>query len=226
MTHGSLASMDKALDADPCSNHKFMEQSEALVQRKIACPSTRVGKSDSIFQQEYCSVQEQKTQGLKMPKRKFMALDIYELKHGAADPSRIKTHKVNGAEVRGVDVVDEEDIGIYEYVDQSTTSVSRTTMLSDPDLILSRDQNAVIFAAAARQMPSARDDSYVVLPRRQQQSSSSSCFDANHAAGAAGVCDEGGQDSAWDSGCFFFSFAALHVSVSVRIECESESQVD
>ncbi|CAE7781666.1 unnamed protein product [Symbiodinium sp. CCMP2592] len=163
VTYGSMAVLDKALDADPCANHKFLEQQDAFILRKIENPSLRIGKLDSGFQSEHVTVNETKTQGLKKPKRKFMALDVYEAKHGTADPLKVKIQRIDGIAIKGVDVIEDGDIGIYEYIDEVANNVTRSTALSDPDLVLSRDQNATIFSAVAKQLTSAPDSSCVVI---------------------------------------------------------------
>ena len=174
MTYGSMAALDKALDADPCANHKFLEQQDTFIARKIDNPNLRIGKLDTGFQSESVEVNETKTQGLKKPKRKFMTLDIYEQKHGAADPSKIKVQRIDGVAVRGVDIIDDADIGVYEYIDEVTNNVTRKTALSDGDLILSKDQNTNIFTAVAKQMTTApKDDSSCVVMTSGSSSSAS-----------------------------------------------------
>ncbi|CAE7833830.1 unnamed protein product [Symbiodinium sp. CCMP2592] len=168
-----MAALDRALDSDPCANHKFLEQQDTFIARKVANPSMRIGKLDTTFQAEQVDVMEAKTQGFKKPKRKFMALDVYEAKYGAADPTRIKTQKIDGTTVKGIDIIEESDIGIYEYIDETTSSVTRTTSLSNPDLILSKDQTTTIFNAVAKQMTSApKDDTTcTVIPGSSASSS-------------------------------------------------------
>ena len=47
-------------------------------------------------------------------------------------------------EVRGLDVINPEDVGVYEYVDSVVSEVNRITRLSDADMILSKDQTEVM----------------------------------------------------------------------------------
>ena len=155
MTYGSLTAMDKALDADPCMNHSFLQQSEMLIQRKIANPALRVGKSDCMFMAESVKVTEEKRQGIKKPKRKFMSLEKWEKLHGPVEASRIKCHRIDGVEIRGVDYIEEGDKDIYEYIDESVGTVARETQLSNPDLVLSADQTSTIFSAASKQLSMA-----------------------------------------------------------------------
>ena len=79
---------------------------------------------------------EQKTQGLRKPKRKSVALDQYEKKYGLADPTKIKTQRIDGVEVRGIDVINAEDVGVYECIDEPTNAITRQTMLSSADVVL------------------------------------------------------------------------------------------
>ncbi|CAE7426705.1 unnamed protein product, partial [Symbiodinium pilosum] len=143
----------------------------------------RISKGDGFLQREQVSVEEKRTVGLKQPKRKFMTLEAYKKRFGAPDPSKIKSQKIGGVELQGIDIVNEEDEGVFEYIDQSSNAVSRVTDLSDPDLILSKDQNAVIFAAATKLM-APKEDPFVTL----QSSSASPSGPASSVAGA-GVTD-------------------------------------
>ena len=183
LSHGSLSALDKALDAEPCLNHRFLEQGKVLLQRKQENPAMRISKGDGFLQREQVSVEEKRTVGLKQPKRKFMTLEAYKKRFGAPDPSKIKSQKIGGVELQGIDIVNEEDEGVFEYIDQSSNAVSRVTDLSDPDLILSKDQNTVIFAAATKLM-APKEDPFVTL----QSSSASPSGPASSVAGA-GVTD-------------------------------------
>ena len=179
MSYGSLTAMDKALDADPCMNHSFLQQSETLIQRKIANPALRVGKSDCMFMAESVKVTEEKRQGIKKPKRKFMSLEKWEKLHGPVEASRIKCHRIDGVEIRGVDYIEEGDKDIYEYIDESVGTVARETQLSNPDLVLSADQTSTIFSAASKQLSMApkEDNACFVLPSSSASSTlpGSSC---------------------------------------------------
>ena len=84
-----------------------------------------------------------------------MALDVYEAKHGPADPAKIKVQKIDGVAVKGVDVMEEKDVGVYEYIEESTNSVRRKTMLTDDDWILSKDQCTNVFNSVSKQLGSS-----------------------------------------------------------------------
>ena len=162
--HGSISLMDKSLDSDHCSNHRFLEQVDRLVSMKRENPTLRIGKHSGLLGSEQVQVQEERKQGIKHPKRRFMTLDAYQRRYGAPDPASIKCQKIDGVEVKGVDVIREEDRGIYTYIDETSNSVQRLTALSD-DVILSDEQNSVIFNSAAKQLASApKDESCVEVP--------------------------------------------------------------
>lgn len=149
----TIQAMDKALDADPTANHRFLGQRQTLVERKIEDPRARITTSSNPFgPEETVSVTERKTQGLKAPKKSFIELSQYEKRYGKAPADRIKVQYFNGVALTGVDVVNEADIGVYEYVDECATSLDRTTQLSTPDTTLSADQTNVIHEAALKQM--------------------------------------------------------------------------
>ncbi|CAE7806511.1 unnamed protein product, partial [Symbiodinium necroappetens] len=210
--YGSAGAIDAALDADPCLCHKYIEQGENLIQHKKNNPTMRLGKHSDILQQESVSVQEEKKQGLRKPKRKFMAIEAYEKKFGAADPSKIKMQKIDGESVRGVDVIAEEDIGVYEYIDETVNTVQRTTRLSDPDVVLSTEQNDIIFNATAKHLSVApKDNASCILLSGGTSSSASASTSATPSAakdtdGGAPSLDheDGGSDD--DA---FQPFAAL-----------------
>ena len=132
--HQSMMFLDKHLDENPCSNHRFLEQNEILIQKKIENPSMRVGKLSGNLFPEHCEVKEERQQGLMRPKRKFITVDAYTKRYGAPDINKIKTMRVDGQDIKGLDVVEEQDQGVFEYIDQSINTVSRTTKLSDAEL--------------------------------------------------------------------------------------------
>ena len=197
MKYGSPAALDAALDADPCLCHKYIEQGELLVQQKKLNPSMRLGKHNDLHQRESVDVVEEKRQGLRKPKRKFMQIDAYERKFGAADPNKIKIQKIDGETIRGIDVIQEEDIGVYEYIDETVNSVQRRTELSEADVVLSADQNDIIFNAAAKQMSvTPKDDASCVL--LGGSTSSAACASATpSAAKGAGVSDQDNDEEDW-----------------------------
>ena len=156
--------MDRALDSEQCSNHRFLEQCQKLVALKAENPTIRVGKHAGVLGSEQVQVQEERKQGIKHPKKRFMTLEAYQRRFGPADPSLIKSQKIDGVEVKGVDVIREEDKGVYTYVDETTNAVQRYTALSD-DVILSDDQNSVIFGAATKQLAfTPRDEHCMEVP--------------------------------------------------------------
>ena len=160
LKYGSMTAVDKALDLDPCLNHTFVDQAEGLIVQKRENPGVRITKAA----REAVEVVEQKTEGLKMPKRKFIALDVYERKHGPVnDVSRIKVQKVGGVEIKGVDVVEQNDIGVYEYIDEFVNTVERRTSLTDPNLTVTTDQTNTVYAAAAKHLSSTPAESNCVI---------------------------------------------------------------
>ena len=207
--HGSLSALDRALDADPCANHKFLEQGERLVQQKIANPGTRISKTNDLCKNENAQVVEEKRQGLRAPKRKFMTVEAYERRHGPVDASKIKTHRVNGQEIRGVDVMAAEDVGVYEYIDESLNSAQRITDLGNEEgITLSDEQNTVIFSAASQALSTTpKEGSCVVLP-----SSSSSSSDGRGLAAMGGdpaTVEPGTPKPSEAPCCYYYSHSHL-----------------
>ena len=123
---------------------------------------------------------EEKRSGIRKPKRKFLTLEAYERKYGPADVTKVKTQRIDGQDIKGIDVVDQADIGVYEYVDENVNSVQRQTNLSDPDLVISSDQTSSIFASAAKYISTtAKDDAMCVTVNEK-------------AAGSGGAASAGG----------------------------------
>ncbi|CAE7753076.1 unnamed protein product [Symbiodinium necroappetens] len=205
--YGSAAALDSALDADPCLCHKYIEQGEVLIQQKKANPTMRLGKHNDLHQRESVDVTEEKRQGLRKPKRKFMQIEVYEKKFGAADPNKIKVQKIDGETIRGVDIIEEDDIGVFEYIDETVNSVQRRTGLSDADVVLSADQNDIIFNATAKHMSIApKDDASCVLINGITPSSASAS--ATPGAAKDTVVDNDDEDGGSDDETFQ-PFAAL-----------------
>ena len=201
--HGSILAMDKHLDADPCMNHKFIEQREQLRIMKEENPMMRIGKTSALFNREEVTVHEERRQGVKQPKKKFMTTEAYTRRFGKApDQAKLKSLVVHGIEHRGVVVIDEDDKGIFEYVDETVNSVQRVTALSDPDVILSADQNTNIFNSAMKQMSGAtpKEDACLEIPSSSR--GRSSVMDGIAPSVSA---DEDGQ--AWTITCFDFQIA-------------------
>ncbi|CAE7948414.1 unnamed protein product [Symbiodinium sp. KB8] len=150
--HGSMTAVDKALDSGPCANHEVLGQKDNLVEQKIANPGMRLGKNNLLKHPEQVVVTEESKQGLQAPKKQFMALSAYEKRYGAPDPANIKVMKIRGQDVRGVDVIDEADQGVWTYIDEASCAVQRQTKLSDADLVISDEQTDVIYTSAARHL--------------------------------------------------------------------------
>ena len=164
-----MSALDKALDSEPCLNHDFVQQGQNLIQQKLENPAMRVTK----VMKEQVQVTETKRQGLRKPKRKFLTVEAYERKYGSADASKVKTQRIDGQEVRGIDVVDQADIGVFEYIDEMVSAVERQTMLSDPDLVVSSEQGSTIFNAASKYLAAAPKDDSVCTVVNERPSSSS-----------------------------------------------------
>jgi len=99
--------MDKALDNDPEKSHEFLRGSERLLKAKQANPSLRL--TNTFFRETILMAEEEKC-GLKAPKRAFLELAQYEKRFGEAPPDKIKTITFRGKKMRGVDVIEEEDV--------------------------------------------------------------------------------------------------------------------
>ena len=177
-----MAALDKALDGDQCLNHDFLQQAENLISQKQEHPGLRLTKT----MKESVQVVEEKRQGIRKPKRKFLTLEAYERKYGAPDAAKIKTQRIDGQEIKGIDVVDLADAGVYEYLDETVNSVQRQTNLSDPDLVISTDQTSSIFASAVKHIaPAAKDDSMCVMVEEKPSGS-----DGREASAAAPASTE------------------------------------
>ena len=188
--YGSAAALDAALDADPCLCHKYIEQADTLIQHKKENPTMRMGKHNDL-QKDSVEIHEEKRQGLKKPKRKFMTGEAFEKRFGAADPSKIKQQKVDGETIRGLDVIAEEDIGVYEYIDENVNTIQRCTMLSDGDVVLSAEQNDIVFNAAAKHMSTTpKDDAACTVVSGSTASSASGSGPCGVGAKDAGGADQ------------------------------------
>lgn len=69
-----------------------------------------------------------------------------------------------------------QDEGVYEYIDEDTTSVDRQTLLNTPDVVLSANQNDTIHSAAIRQLGRVCDASRAVTLRGGSAGSSTDVF--------------------------------------------------
>ena len=142
---GCMKAVDKKLDSDPVGNHRFLQQRENLVKQKMENPALKMTKS----LRESINVEEEVVTGLKGPKKRFLELSAYERKFGPAPEDQIKQQVYNGQTLLGVDVIDEDDVGVYEYIDQNITKVARVTAMNS-DVQLSAEQNDVIHASALK----------------------------------------------------------------------------
>lgn len=196
MKHGSMTAVDKVLDSDPCANHEFLGQKDNLVEQKTVNPAMRLGKNNLLKNPEQVVVSEEHKQGLQAPKKQFMVLSAFEKRYGAPDPAQIKIMRIKGQDVKGVDVVDESQQGIYTYIDETSCAVQRQTTLSDSDLVVSANQSEVIFSSAVRHLNTApKDDTNcVVIDSGSMNSSSASASTAGLASelfgGAAAATGE------------------------------------
>eukprot|EP00438_Fugacium_kawagutii_P001630 Skav211748 [mRNA] locus=scaffold1548:487216:491398:- [translate_table: standard] len=157
--------MDKELDKDTAQSHLFLDQRGRLVELKIMNPSARIQSAAELGGSEQVSVREAKRQGLKAPKKKFMLLRAFKKKypHKSVKPEAIVTRVVDGEKFEGVDVIDSEDRdeGVFEYVDENYTEVTRSNILTS-DTILSNDQNDRVHAAALKTMNKFGDDTNAI----------------------------------------------------------------
>ena len=217
--YGNMTCLDRTLDADPCLNHAFVEQGEALLRQKIANPAMRTGK----LMKDQVNIVEEKRQGLKKPKRKFLTLEAYTKKHGKPDAARIKTMKVDGVEIKGVDVIDEDDQGVYGYVDEVLSTVQRTTVVSDPDVVISSDQSGVIFNAASKQLASApKEESCVVLGTSSSSRDPNCSKDMSESGEGASVAEGDSDADDHDFNPFAELFGRLKPSTSAPVKPQSK----
>ena len=84
-----------------------------------------------------------------------------------------------------------QDIGVYEYVDETATSVERTTLLSTPETILSADQTTTIHTAALKQFGKSDNTDCVTLSAPSHASSCAATPTPMECADTNGECAEG-----------------------------------
>ncbi|CAJ1423574.1 unnamed protein product [Effrenium voratum] len=70
--------------------------------------------------------------------------------------------------VQGVDVIFDEDDGLYTYINEQSMDVSRTTLINDPDTTISADQNDRVHQAALRQISRPGDNAVRLSGARGQ----------------------------------------------------------
>ncbi|CAK9075783.1 unnamed protein product, partial [Durusdinium trenchii] len=146
---GCMKAVDKKLDSDPVGNHRFLQQRENLVKQKMENPALKMTKS----LRESINVEEEVVTGLKGPKKRFLELSAYERKFGPAPEDQIKQQVYNGQTLLGVDVIDEDDVGVYEYIDQNITKVARVDEGDQTESKRSKDDQAVIDGYIAQLIP-------------------------------------------------------------------------
>ena len=117
--------MDKMLDQDPGKNHEFLQSVEKLVALKTENPAIRLGPSNNPLKREEIRMSEQETTGVRGPKRKFMSLDVYEKRHGKADPNNVKSLYYKGQWIQGVDIIAEEDVPCHAILFSSVISMNQ-----------------------------------------------------------------------------------------------------
>ena len=105
--------MDKALDNDATKNHAFLASQEKLLKIKEQTPRLRFSSVNNPLR-ETVTVTEMERKGIRGPKKSFLELSVYEKKHGPAPPAKIKSIKYQGKWIKGVDVVDEQDVSCVQ----------------------------------------------------------------------------------------------------------------
>ena len=108
-----MNAMDKVLDANPHKSHEFIQAAQRLLSLKQQNPGLRMGNSNPL--REQIAMTETTTRGIRQPRMSFMELSVYERKHGKAAPHKIKSLRINGEIVRGVDIMKEEDEARQHY---------------------------------------------------------------------------------------------------------------
>ena len=188
---GNMAALDKALDTDPCSNHEFLQQADNLIAQKVENPGLRITK----VMRESVRVVEEKKQGLRKPKRKFLTIEAFERQFGSVDHSRVKTQRIDGVEVKGVDVVDINDQGVYTYIDESVSSVQRDTELSNADLTVSKEQASTVFSTASKHLAWAPKDDTACVVVKTHASGSQGTLPAATSTEDSGAAATGERDA-------------------------------